>query len=156
MLVYSITINIVVQCFQLLYNIYNILVLSVIVQQLQQFSALSYYSTIAIAAQAQSCNFWLGLGSKTFCRQSSLVFRWARPTSIREFSGCGYVHRCVPAQMCTCVRPCVRFRKLLAAKLTMAMIIQYIRVDEQTQKLYYWQLGTNVGHMWTSRTHKIY
>ena len=53
-----------------------------------------------------------------------LFFRWARPTSISEFSG-------VRAY----VRTYMRVRKLVVAELAMTMKMKVVSLDEQTPKI---------------------
>ena len=53
-----------------------------------------------------------------------LIFRWARPTSISEFSG-----------VRACVRMCVRVRKLVDAELAMTMKMKVVSLDEKTPKI---------------------
>ena len=77
------------------------------------------------------------------CHPSQLsLFRWACPTSIREFSRCG----CVGAWVRGCVGTWVRGRKLLEAELTMTMKIKVINLDENIPKRCF-------GYLWDpSRT----
>ena len=48
-----------------------------------------------------------------------------------------------------CVRAFVRFRKLLAAELTMANITKALCIDEYTPKLHYWYSGNFMEHYGT-------
>ena len=72
------------------------------------------------------------LSSLHYLKSSGSIFRWARPTSINEFSGVrAYVSMCVRAQG---VWTCVGGRKFEEAELTITMKMKVISLDEQTRK----------------------